>query len=425
MTRFSFSRPVRWTRVAAVVALALSGAVAAFATMAPAPDAELLASTALVLEPFPIDVDAALVEAPQPFVREDRLLRGDAHATLLARLGVRDSDMHALLRSGALREMRPLSTVTAELDADGALRALSFLSGSRLVHIVPGETGFAVHTEAAVLETRTAFKSSTVTSSLFAAADAADVPDAVAIQMADIFAGDIDFHRDLRKGDRFSVIYEVSYRNGQSLRSGRVLATEFVNQGKAYRALWHAAADGKGAYYTPEGKSLRKAFLRSPLEFSRVSSGFGSRLHPFLQTWRTHKGVDYAAPTGTRIRAVADAVVEFVGGKGGYGKVVVLRHQGQYSSVYAHMSRFAAGLKRGMRVQQGESIGFVGQTGWATGPHLHYEFHVGGEARNPLTIALPAAQPISPAELDAYRSHAQPMLAHLDLLEASQFAQAD
>lgn len=425
MTRSSFPRPVRWARVLAAVALASSGAVAAFATMGPSPDAELLASKAPVVESFHIDLARALVAQPERFTRQDRLLRGDTHAGLLGRLGVREGDISTLLRSGTLRKLRPPTTVTAEVNGEGALLDLSFLDASALSRIVPSESGFSLRAEKALLETRSAFRSTTVSSSLFAAADAADIPDAVALQLADIFAGDIDFHRDLRKGDRFSVIYEVHYLNGQLVRTGRVLAAEFVNQGRAYRALEYSGADGKFAYYSPEGKSLRKAFLRSPLEFSRISSGFGSRLHPFLQTWRSHKGVDYAAPAGTRIRAVADGSVEFVGGKGGYGNVVVLRHQGQYSTVYAHMSRFAQGLKPGLRVAQGDLIGFVGQSGWATGPHLHYEFHIAGQARNPLTIALPVALPIAPRELNAYLGHVQPLLAHLGLLGATRLAQAD
>lgn len=407
--------------------MALSGAVAAFATIGPSPDAELLASKTLVIEPFPFQ---AIVDQPpsvqeQRFVREDRLFRGDTHASLLARLGVRESDVAGLLRAGTMRTLRPLNSVTAEIDGEGALIEISFLNAGNLVRIVPQEQTFSIRTEPAILEQRSAFRYATINSSLFAAADAADVPDAIAVQLADIFAGDIDFHRDLRKGDRFSVVYEAHYLNGQPVRTGRVLATEFVNQGRSYRALWFTGTEGKGAYYTPSGKSLRKAFLRSPLEFSRVSSGFGARLHPFLQTWRSHKGVDYAAPMGTRIRAVAEASVEFMGAKGGYGNVVVLRHQGQYSTVYAHMSRFAPGLKRGSRLAQGDLIGFVGQSGWATGPHLHYEFHIAGEARNPLTIALPVALPIGPRELDTYRAHAQPLLAHLDLLGESRIARAD
>jgi murein DD-endopeptidase MepM/ murein hydrolase activator NlpD len=260
-------------------------------------------------------------------------------------------------------------------------------------------------------------KAGVIRTSLFAAADAADVPDAVAIQLADVFGGEIDFHRDLRKGDRFAVVYEVHAFAGRPVRAGRVLAAEFVNQGRSYRAVHY-----DGGYYSPEGGNLRKAFLRAPLEFSRVSSGFGRRLHPLFRTWRTHEGVDYAAPTGTKVRATGDGVVDFVGQKGGYGRLVVLRHGGSYSTAYAHLSRFAPGLRRGARIAQGDTLGYVGQTGWATGPHLHYEFRVAGAARNPRTIALPAGQPVPAAALAAFRGEAGSRLAQLDLLADSRLA---
>ncbi len=417
--------PVRWTRVTAAIVLALSGAVAAFGTIAPSTDAELLVTKASIVEPLAIDFAPAPIAPTERYVREERLQRGDTLASLLSRIGVRASDVAALTQSGVLRRLKPQTTVTAELEGSGALLSMSFLIGTDLFRVEPGSNGFVVNPVPGVLETRTAFRANTVNSSLFAAADAADVPEAVAVQLADIFGGEIDFHRDLRKGDRFAVVYEIHSLNGQQVRTGRVIAAEFVNNGRAHRALWYPGADGKGAYYTPSGKNLRKAFLRSPLEFSRISSGFGSRMHPFLQTWRSHKGVDYAAPSGTRIRAVADGVVDFAGSKGGYGNVVVIRHNGQYATLYGHMSRFAPGLTRGTRVGQGSVIGFVGRSGWATGPHLHYEFHVGGEARNPLTIALPAAQPLSSRELAQFQGHAQPYVAQLDLLGNARLARAD
>jgi murein DD-endopeptidase MepM/ murein hydrolase activator NlpD len=293
------------------------------------------------------------------------------------------------------------------VSADGMPMSISFLNGrDSLIEITPD--GRAAERRAA-FETHLAVKSSVIRSSLFAAADAAGIPDSVAMQLADVFSGDVDFHRDLRQGDRFTVVYEMHTLLGRPVRAGRVVAAEFVNQGRTYRAVHYGSS-----YYTPEGKNLRKAFLRSPLEFSRVSSGFGRRLHPLFRTWRTHQGIDYAAPTGTRVRAVGDAVVEFAGLKGGYGKVVILRHQAQYTTVYAHLSRIAVG--RGTRVAQNDTIGFVGSTGWATGPHLHYEFRIAGQARNPLSIAMPAAHPVPARQLPAYLQHAEPLVAKLDLL---------
>ena len=318
-----------------------------------------------------------------------------------------------------MRALRPGSLVRADVLADGTPKALSFLTGrDTLVRIVPQGEGFRALEEQAALETRVTMKASVIRSSLFAATDAVGIPDSVAMQLADVFGGDIDFHRDLRKGDRFTVVYELHHLGGRPVRAGRLLAAEFVNQGKTLRAVHY----GSG-YYAPDGKNLRKAFLRSPLEFSRVSSGFGMRRHPIQSAWRTHKGIDYAAPIGTRVRAVGDAVVEYAGVKGGYGNVVILRHNGQYSTVYAHLSRVA--VRRGARVGQSDTIGFVGQTGWATGPHLHYEFRIAGEARNPLSVALPAALPLPAQQLGAFRAQAEPLVARLELLANANLALLD
>jgi murein DD-endopeptidase MepM/ murein hydrolase activator NlpD len=321
-----------------------------------------------------------------------------------------------MARLRALQALRPGYQVTAEVSAEGKPLSVSFLSsGDTLVQITPQGEGFGVTEERAALYTQIAMKSSVVHSSLFAASDAAGIPDSVAIQLADVFGGDIDFHRDLRKGDQFTVVYEVQHLAGRPVRAGRVLAAEFVNHGKAYRAVHF----GNG-YYAADGKNLRKAFLRSPLEFSRVSSGFGMRRHPIAQAWRAHKGIDYAAPIGTRVRAVGDAVVDYAGPRGGYGNVVILRHHGGYSTVYGHLSRIA--VKRGARVAQNDTIGSVGMTGWTTGPHLHYEFRVGGVARNPFSIAMPAALPVAPQDLPAFRARAEPLVARLELLANSNLA---
>jgi murein DD-endopeptidase MepM/ murein hydrolase activator NlpD len=405
-------------RGVAVVALALTG-VAAFATIAPGPEVGRAPESRLMVEPLAIEPAAALLPSPASFIREERFQRGDTRTALLSRLGIGEAHIDKLARLRAMQQVRPGVAVVAEVSAEGELVSLSFLTGrDTLIEIVPvpEPEAFGVREQPAPLETLTTMKSGVVHSSLFGAADSAGIPDSIAIQIAEIFGGDIDFHRDLRKGDRFSVVYELHYLNGRAVRAGRVLAGEFVNQGKSLRAVHFTGSDGKGGYYAPDGKNLRKAFLRSPLEFSRISSGFGMRRHPFLQTWRQHKGVDYAAPTGTRVRAVGDGIVDFAGVRGGYGNVVILRHHGQYSTLYAHLSRFGAGVRRGARITQGDTIGFVGQTGWATGPHLHYEFLVAGEARNPFAIAMPAALPVASHDLKAFRSHAEPLVARLELL---------
>ena len=408
---------LRNLRIAAIAALALSGIVAAFATIPPQSDAELTLERSWTSGPLALQPPAEVLAASERFVREERFQTGEPLTALFARLGVAEDDVARLVRLKELRRLRPGSTVTGQFKADGELARLHYLGGRDSLGVVTrDEEEFKVAQERAEFETRVVMKSGVIRSSLFAATDAMQIPDAVAMQLADIFGGDIDFHRGLRKDDRFSVVYEVQTFNGQPVRTGRVLAAEFHNQGRNHRAVWYAGADGKSGYYGADGKNLRKAFLRSPLEFSRISSGFGMRHHPFLQTWRAHNGVDYAAPAGTRVRAVGDGVVEFVGRQGGYGNVVMIRHQTNVITVYAHLLGFVRGLRKGVQVAQGEIIGAVGQTGWATGPHLHYEFRVSGQARNPLAVVLPAAVPVAAGELGAFRAQTEPLIARLDLV---------
>ena len=218
----------------------------------------------------------------------------------------------------------------------------------------------------------------------------------------------------------------MTYSNGEPVRTGRIQAAEFINQGKSYRAMYFQTDSNHGGYYTPDGKSVRKAFLRSPLEFSRISSGFSlSRLHPVLGTWRAHKGVDYAAPTGTKVKVTADGTVSFVGKQGGYGNVVMVSHQGRYTTVYGHLSRFANGIHRGQQVGQGDIIGYVGMTGLASGPHLHYEFKINGQQRDPLRVALPDATPISTLQKTAFQEATSNLLGQLALLSNVNLAKLD
>jgi murein DD-endopeptidase MepM/ murein hydrolase activator NlpD len=403
-------------RVAAVCVLAASGVVA-FATIAPKSGVDALQSISSV-EAVPISTEQVL-PAPASYVREERFQRGDTLAGFLERLGVVDTEAARLAKVRAMQLVRPGTQVRAEVAADGSPRSLSFLTGrDTLMQVVSSGGQYHAGEAGSPLETRVTVKSGVIRSSLFAATDAAGIPDSVGMQLADVFAGDVDFYRDLRKGDRFAVVYEELSFGGMTVRAGRVLAAEFVNNGRTYRAVLY----NKG-YYTPEGANLRKAFLRTPLEFSRISSGFGMRKHPIAHAWKQHKGIDYAAPIGTRVRAVGNGIVEWAGPKGGYGNVVIIRHNGQYSTVYAHLSRIA--VKRGARVDQNDTIGAVGQTGWATGPHLHYEFRIAGQARNPLSIAMPAALPVAAPELPFFRSQAAPLLAQLDLLSNDSVAMAE
>ena len=270
------------------------------------------------------------------------------------------------------------------LPAVAALRANDIEGAKRLV-VEKTAQGFQSRIESAPLTASARLGSGTIRSSLFAATDESGIADAVAVQLAEIFSGDIDFHRALRKGDRFSVVYESLEADGEPLRTGRVLSAEFVNNGKTFSAMWFQEPGTKGGYYTLDGQSLRRAYLASPMEFSRVTSGFKMRFHPILQTWRAHLGVDYAAPTGTPVRTVGDGVVEFAGVQNGFGNVVFVKHRNNHTTVYAHLSRIL--VRNGQTVVQGQNIGAVGATGWATGPHLHFEFRVNGQHHDPMTIA--------------------------------------
>ena len=417
----------RPARLAAFALLAISGIVAAFATMGPDP-ASVLPAARTIVEPLNMKFADSVLDGPGTYVSEERFGRGDTLAALEARLGVGERDAQRLSRMQALRLLQPGHDVQAEVDSAGRLVHLEYQSGrdSRMVVERHGDS-LRMAERRLVSRSYLALRSSVVRSSLFAAADAGGIPESVAMQLADIFGGDIDFYRDLRSGDHFSVVYQMLQVDGRLARPGRVIGAEFVNQGHHFRAVYYdsAAADGRAAstgYYAPDGTNLRKAFLRSPLEFSRVTSGFGMRKHPLFKNWRAHKGVDYGAPVGTRVRATGDCLVEFVGLKGGYGRTIIIRHAGRYSTVYAHLSAFAAGLRRGARVTQGDLIGQVGQSGLATGPHLHYEFRVAGDARNPLSVALPAVRPLPAQELTDFLGQSAPVLAQLDLLADSNLA---
>jgi murein DD-endopeptidase MepM/ murein hydrolase activator NlpD len=413
-------------RAALMAVLAFSGAVVAFATMTPSPEAEATLLRRALAEPVALRAANTVLPAPLAYLREERFQRGDTLAALLERLGVAAEDARRLARTPAMRFLRPGHAVAAKVGAGGELLELSYLPARELQMVIErAGDGFRAEQRPAPLRTATLMRTGVVQSSLFAASDAAGIPDAVAIQIADIFAGEVDFHRDLRRGDQFSVVYEQHYVGGRPVHAGRVLAAEFVNQGRLLHALLYPNARGGSGYYAADGSNLRKEFLRSPLEYTRISSGFGMRRHPFLRSWRAHTGIDYAAPEGTRVRAAGDGVVEFAGRKGGYGNVVILRHRGQYTTLYAHLSRFAPGVRRGTRVAQGDIVAHVGSTGWATGSHLHYEFQIAGRARNPYAIAMPAGEPVPAAELPEFRRHAEALVARLELLTANPLARLE
>ena len=407
-------------KVLAVV-VAGFGAVAAFGL-----------SPGTVVDPVPTTLTVRALAAPTlpdelardlqvPYWREERVRRGDTIGELLSRAGIDDAGLRTLVRGDPaarpLYQLKPGQAVRVATDRDGALVELRFAPAPDQALTIrrEGEALRALRADAEV-ETRVALRTGVIESSLFGAADAAGLPDAITLALADVFSGDIDFYHDLRRGDRFAVLYETRHVDGEPSGTGRILAAEFENRGVRLRAFRWTAPDGTDGYYAEDGRSARKAFLRSPMELSRVTSGFSlARLHPILGTWRAHQGVDYGAPSGTPVRATANGVVAFAGRQGGYGNVVVLRHGGVNSTLYGHLSRFAKGVTAGARVRQGETIGYVGQTGWATGPHLHYEFRVGDAPRNPQTIALPPSEAVPLAQRGAYAAAIAPAAEQLAL----------
>lgn len=388
-------------------------------------------STEMVVEEIslPASSEANDKLSEQRFWYKEHVRRDDTLNTLLSRLNIRNRDAIDYIRndnaaSEIANALKPGHQIEAETDGDGNLVSLEYqLEADQFIAINQTAAGYATNKVAHKLEMRAILKSAEIKSSLFGATDGANIPDYIAVQVAEMFESEIDFHTDLRRGDHFNVIYEGRYDQGELLKTGDVLAAEFVNNGKTYRAVGFRDVNNEMHYYAPEGKSLHKSFLRSPLEFTRISSGFSlGRFHPILQRLKAHKGVDMAAPSGTRIKASGDAVVDFVGQKGGYGNVIVLKHDNGVSTVYGHLSRFASGLRRGAKVAQGDIIGFVGMTGLATGPHLHYEFLLNGQHRDPMTVALPKANPITANNQTAFFAVSKQLTAQLNLLGTSNIA---
>jgi len=379
----------------------------------------------LVREAVPLPDLAPATTPAQRFVAQEKVLRGDTVGALLERLAVRDARALEFMRADAtgrliFRQLVPGRILQAETGPDGSLLALRyFVNAQGILEIARTEGGFVARQRAVAETPRIVYKTGTVRSSLFAATDAAGIPDAIAMQAARIFATDIDFHSDLRKGDRFSVAYEMVYEAGELVAPGRIVAAEFVNDGRVHRAVLFHDDESHDAYYSPDGTSRAKAFLRSPVEFSRVSSGFGARVHPIFNNWRAHTGVDFAAPKGTRVLAVADGHVVSAGTRGGYGNAIEIRHGGGVATLYAHLSGFAPGVRAGARVRQGEPIGYVGATGWATGPHLHYEFKMAGVHQDPMRVALPKAEPVSASLRAQFDPVAVNAAATLDLVGAA------
>lgn len=356
--------------------------------------------------------------------RRHTIRAGDTLSGIFDQLGIPARTLHRVMASGdeakQLTHIRPARQLSVRLAPDGRLLELRYAIDAlhELRALDVGEEWVFEHVAHAV-ERRINHASGTIRSSFFLAARRAGLPDGMTMELAEIFGWDIDFALSIRESDQFTVLFEDLYRDGEAIGHGYIVAAEFVNQGKTYRAIRFEEPDGDIAYYTPDGESLRKSFLRSPVKFAHISSRFNlRRKHPLLNRIRAHRGVDYAARTGTPIRATGDGRIRYLGTKGGYGRTIVIGHANSYSTLYAHMSRYARGMKQGRRVEQGEIIGYVGMSGLATGPHLHYEFRVNGVHRDPLKVPLPKATPLPPAYRERFAAQAEPLLARLDVVKS-------
>jgi murein DD-endopeptidase MepM/ murein hydrolase activator NlpD len=433
--------------IAALLALACGSAATAL-SLAPAgrtttntilvqPSSKIEASEITDFTPVTETLDAAL-PMPSRFMQSERVRRGETLASLLSRLGANDQEFMAFVKKDAVaKRIMQLQTgrmVQAEIDEQG--RVLKFNYRLAPTQAKPGALT-VVATKVAVVRTdsklvasqtniniekRIETRSAEVQSTFFAATDAAGIPDSIVIRLADILGTEVDFQRDIRKGDKLRVVYEALTEEGglDAPIAGRILAVEVTTRGKRHEAVWF---DKSKEYFNFGGRSLNKAFLRNPLEFTRVSSGFTeSRLHPVFKDWRAHKGVDFSAPLGTKVKSSSSGVIDFMGRQNGYGNVVIVKHQNKITTLYAHLNSFESGLKVGQKVLQGDVLGEVGRTGWATGPHLHYEFRIDGAPTDPLSSDLPIASSLSPSERKQLVELTESMRGQLDKVSVQKHA---
>ena len=373
---------------------------------------------------------ASPVATPGVYTQQDQVRNGDTLAALLFRLGVDDTAALDFMRQDPLarhiyQQLSPGKPIRIQRLANGDLVSLRFPRDEHSTLVVERNAEqFHASEERVGSLHRVLQASGRIQSSLFAAADSAGIPDSVTRQLSHLFSTDIDFHNDLRAGDTFSVVYEANQDDFDQVHPGRILAAEFVNKGVAIRRIYFDGPDG-GDYYTPSGQGVRASFLRSPIEFSRVTSGFkAERFHPILKTWRAHKGIDLGAPMGTPVVAVASATVTYAGWRNGYGNVIELRHGGSIDTVYGHLSAFATGVRNGAHITQGQVIGYVGMTGLATGPHLHYEFKIGNVQYDPQGPAVPrhATASLSGHARSQFLAATAPLVQELDAIRGDTLA---
>ena len=379
-------------------------------------------------EPDPLELPAQQSAEPELPWQTVVVKSGDSLSVIFQRLNLSAQQLLAIVdadkQNSILTRLRPKQSLHFQIDAQQQIQAIRYdLSSEKSLLIARAENGYSSQIIEHPIEARITHAGGEITNSLFLAGQQAGLSDNIIMELANIFGWDIDFALDIRKGDSFSLLYEEHYLDGEKLRDGRILAAEFTNRGRKFQAVLFSDSEGRGQYYSPDGKSMRKAFLRSPVEFHRISSTFQrERFHPVLGERRPHRGVDYAAPTGTPIRAAGDGRVITRGVQGGYGNTVIIQHGNNITTLYAHLSRFQKGVTNGTRVRQGQVIGYVGMTGLATGPHLHYEFRINGVHQNPLTVKLPDAEPLPDKYRERFRQQSLPLLAQLEQFNQIQVA---
>ena len=369
--------------------------------------------------------------APQAQIKQIVVAEGDTLSTVFDKAGVPPTVMHEVLASSKeaqqLSKLKVGQRLDIELDAQGELTQLSSsLSKLERIHIERSDSGYVYKKEKLRPDIETAYAYGRIDSSLFLAAKRAGLSHNLTMELANVFGYDIDFALDIRKGDTFEVIYEQKKIAGESVGTGNILAARFTNQGKTYTAVRYSNKQGNSNYYTADGQSMRKAFIRTPVDFARISSRFSNgRKHPILNKIRAHKGVDYAAPRGTPIKSTGDGKIIVAGRKGGYGNTIVIQHGKHYRTLYGHMQGFAKGIRSGAQVKQGQIIGYIGTTGLSTGPHLHYEFQVDGVHVDPLGQKLPMADPIAKNEKQRFIQLSKPLMARMDEERATMLAMKD
>lgn len=410
-----------WASIASAITLVVLAVL-------PAPDASAKRTT-LLLSP---DITSNITKAPQPAATQpltppkaktnwakQRVKSGDTLSHIFKRAGLNAQDVYNITHFGgdskALTQLKPGQELLFDIDNSGKLNQLNYIE-SKLESTLFSKTndGYTVNKTVKELLAYSKYSEATIESSLFQAGQKAGLSQGTIMELANVFGWDVDFALDIRKGDSFKLIYEEMHLDGEKVKDGSILAAQFINQGKVFTAIQHESKDGSKNYFTPEGHSMRKAFLRSPINFARISSHFNlRRKHPVLHTIRAHKGTDYAAARGTPIKSTGDGKIVYAGRKGGYGRVVIVQHGQRYRTLYAHLNGYAKHARTGKRVKQGQTIGYVGSSGLATGPHLHYEFYLNGAVRNPVTVKLPHAQPIAKSEKTQFLLHAESMQTQL------------